>query len=126
MAWNSRLEVDTATLGGASYLGLPPSKPFHSIDMHSIEFNQDTDPRRNYTTNQKTPTTSRFQADAPNDRKEDANVQQYDTRRFKENSIWDVYNNEARMVDRELVKDWTTSLNSLLLFVSILPLLFFI
>jgi Family of unknown function (DUF6535) len=35
----------------------------------------------------------------------------------KENSVWDVYNNEARKVDNELVKDWRDSLNSLLLFV---------
>lgn len=34
-----------------------------------------------------------------------------------ERTVWDVYNNEARIVDRELVKDWTSSLNSLLLFV---------
>lgn len=38
---------------------------------------------------------------------------------MKESTIWDVYNNEARIVDRELVKDWESSLNSLLLFVSI-------
>jgi Family of unknown function (DUF6535) len=36
----------------------------------------------------------------------------------KENSGWDVYNNEAKKVDTELVKDWTTSLNFLLIFVS--------
>ena len=36
----------------------------------------------------------------------------------KEHSGWDVYNNEARKVDTELVKDWTSSLNSLLIFVS--------
>jgi hypothetical protein len=36
----------------------------------------------------------------------------------KENSGWDVYNNEARKVDMELVKDWTTSLNFLLIYVS--------
>ena len=36
----------------------------------------------------------------------------------KENTTWDVYNNEARKVDHELVKDWTASLNFLLLFVS--------
>jgi regulatory protein YycI of two-component signal transduction system YycFG len=36
-----------------------------------------------------------------------------------EYSGWDVYNNEARKVDRELVKDWTASLNFLLLFVSV-------
>jgi hypothetical protein len=41
----------------------------------------------------------------------------------KENSAWDVYNNEARKVDNELVKDWTASLNFLLVFVSsLLPL----
>lgn len=38
----------------------------------------------------------------------------------KEYSGWDVYNNEARKVDTELVKDWTASLNFLLLFVSLL------
>ena len=36
----------------------------------------------------------------------------------KENTAWDVYNNEARKVDSELVKDWTSSLNFLLVFVS--------
>jgi hypothetical protein len=36
----------------------------------------------------------------------------------KESTVWDVYNNEARKVDNELVKDWTASLNSLLVFVS--------
>jgi hypothetical protein len=39
----------------------------------------------------------------------------------KEYSAWDVYNNEARKVDTELVNDWRDSLNSLLLFVSIPP-----
>jgi hypothetical protein len=39
----------------------------------------------------------------------------------KEHSGWDVYNNEARKVDTELVKDWTTSLNFLLIFVSLGP-----
>jgi hypothetical protein len=38
----------------------------------------------------------------------------------REYSAWDVYNNEARKVDTELVNDWRDSLNSLLLFVSIL------
>jgi hypothetical protein len=37
----------------------------------------------------------------------------------KESSVWDVYNNEARKVDNELVKDWTASLNFLLVFVSV-------
>jgi hypothetical protein len=37
----------------------------------------------------------------------------------KEYSGWDVYNNEAKKVDIELVNDWRDSLNSLLLFVSI-------
>lgn len=36
----------------------------------------------------------------------------------KEYSGWDVYNNEAKKMDTELVKDWTSSLNFLLLFVS--------
>jgi Family of unknown function (DUF6535) len=40
----------------------------------------------------------------------------------KESTVWDVYNNEARKVDDELVKDWTASLNFLLVFVSLLPL----
>ena len=35
-----------------------------------------------------------------------------------EHTGWDVYNNEARKVDTELVKDWNASLNALLLFVS--------
>jgi hypothetical protein len=39
----------------------------------------------------------------------------------KEYSAWDVYNNEARKVDTELVNDWRDSLNSLLLFVCIVP-----
>jgi hypothetical protein len=38
----------------------------------------------------------------------------------KEYSGWDVYNNEAKKTDTELVNDWRESLNSLLLFVSIL------
>ncbi|KIM31588.1 hypothetical protein M408DRAFT_235356, partial [Serendipita vermifera MAFF 305830] len=37
----------------------------------------------------------------------------------RETTAWDVYNNEARKVDHELVKDWMASLNSLLLFASI-------
>jgi Family of unknown function (DUF6535) len=39
----------------------------------------------------------------------------------KENTAWDVYNNEAKKVDNELVKDWTASLNFLLVFVSTVP-----
>lgn len=39
----------------------------------------------------------------------------------KESTVWDVYNNEARKVDNELVKDWTASLNFLLVFVSLSP-----
>jgi Family of unknown function (DUF6535) len=35
-----------------------------------------------------------------------------------EHTAWDVYNNEARKVDTEFVKDWRENLNSLLLFVS--------
>jgi Family of unknown function (DUF6535) len=38
----------------------------------------------------------------------------------KEYSGWDVYNNEAKKTDTELVNDWRESLNSLLLFVSVL------
>ncbi|KIM20823.1 hypothetical protein M408DRAFT_122873 [Serendipita vermifera MAFF 305830] len=37
----------------------------------------------------------------------------------KEYSGWDVYNNEAKKVDTELVKDWTSSLNFLLVFAAI-------
>ncbi|KIM31690.1 hypothetical protein M408DRAFT_20918 [Serendipita vermifera MAFF 305830] len=37
----------------------------------------------------------------------------------KESSGWDVYNNEAKKVDTELVNDWRASLNSLLLFAAI-------
>jgi hypothetical protein len=37
---------------------------------------------------------------------------------MKGNSVWEVYNDEARKVDSELVKDWTASLNFLLVFVS--------
>ncbi|PVF95534.1 hypothetical protein CPB86DRAFT_710945 [Serendipita vermifera] len=37
----------------------------------------------------------------------------------KENTVWDVYNNEARKVDIELVKDWSENLNSLLVFAAI-------
>jgi Family of unknown function (DUF6535) len=39
----------------------------------------------------------------------------------REYSGWDVYNNEAKKVDTELVNDWRDSLNSLLLFVSYCP-----
>jgi hypothetical protein len=41
------------------------------------------------------------------------------TQFVRESTIWDVYNNEARIVDNELVKDWMSSLNFLLLFVSL-------
>ncbi|KIM32248.1 hypothetical protein M408DRAFT_215878 [Serendipita vermifera MAFF 305830] len=37
----------------------------------------------------------------------------------KESTGWDVYNNEAKKVDTELVNDWRDSLNSLLLFAAI-------
>jgi len=40
----------------------------------------------------------------------------------REYSGWDVYNNEAKKVDTELVNDWRDSLNSLLLFVSVVPI----
>jgi hypothetical protein len=35
-----------------------------------------------------------------------------------ESSIWEVYVNESVVIDNELVKDWTSSLNFLLVFVS--------
>ncbi|KIM23428.1 hypothetical protein M408DRAFT_27881 [Serendipita vermifera MAFF 305830] len=37
----------------------------------------------------------------------------------KEYTAWDVYNNEARKLDIELIQDWRSSLNSLLLFAAI-------
>ena len=37
----------------------------------------------------------------------------------RELTAWDVYNNEAKKVDTELVSDWRDSLNFLLIFVSI-------
>jgi len=40
----------------------------------------------------------------------------------KEFTAWDVYNNESKKVDDELVKDWTVSLNFLLVFVRTMPL----
>jgi hypothetical protein len=40
----------------------------------------------------------------------------------REYTVWDVYNNEARKVDNELVKDWTASLNFLLVFVSVIAI----
>lgn len=33
---------------------------------------------------------------------------EYISSAVKETDAWDVYNNEARKVDRELVKDWST------------------
>jgi len=36
----------------------------------------------------------------------------------RESRWWDIYNNEAEKVDKELIKDWRESLNGLLLFVS--------
>ncbi|KIM32080.1 hypothetical protein M408DRAFT_213381 [Serendipita vermifera MAFF 305830] len=40
-------------------------------------------------------------------------------RLLRETNAWDIYNNEARKVDNELVKDWTATLNSLLVFAAI-------
>ena len=34
-----------------------------------------------------------------------------------ETTAWEIYNNRASVVDRELIKDWNDSLNSLLIFV---------
>jgi hypothetical protein len=34
-----------------------------------------------------------------------------------ESSLWEIYINEAVVIDNELVKDWTSSLNFLLVFV---------
>lgn len=33
-------------------------------------------------------------------------------------SVWDLYNKKALQVDRELIQDWTGTLNNLLVFVS--------
>lgn len=41
------------------------------------------------------------------------------TQFVRESTIWDVCNNEARIVDNELIKNWMSSLNFLLLFVSL-------
>ncbi len=35
----------------------------------------------------------------------------------QDTSIWEIYNNEAEIVDRECIKDWNDSLNTLLIFV---------
>jgi Family of unknown function (DUF6535) len=43
----------------------------------------------------------------------------------KESTIWDVYVNEAKGVDKELVDEWRSSLNFLLVFVSPLSSLIF-
>lgn len=45
--------------------------------------------------------------------------QEYITGVSKESTAWDVYNNEAGKADRELVKDWSASLNFLLVFAAI-------
>ncbi|KAG8829221.1 hypothetical protein FRC17_006969 [Serendipita sp. 399] len=36
-----------------------------------------------------------------------------------ETSIWDVYNNKTWLIDQEMIKDWTSSLNFLLVFAAI-------
>lgn len=36
-------------------------------------------------------------------------------------AIWQYYINEAEKVDREMIKDWHGSLNTLLIFVSFFP-----
>jgi hypothetical protein len=33
-------------------------------------------------------------------------------------TVWEIYNHEAGKVDREMIKDWNGSLNTLLIFVS--------
>lgn len=40
-------------------------------------------------------------------------------RASKGSTVWEVYNHEAKAVDNEMVKDWTSSLNSMLVFVSL-------
>lgn len=38
-----------------------------------------------------------------------------------EDTAWEIYNRKAALYDRELVKDWNDSLNTLLIFVSSFP-----
>jgi hypothetical protein len=38
-----------------------------------------------------------------------------------EDTAWEIYNRKAALYDRELVKDWNDSLNTLLIFVSASP-----
>jgi hypothetical protein len=35
----------------------------------------------------------------------------------QDTSIWEIYNHEAELVDKERIKDWSDSLNTLLIFV---------
>ena len=37
----------------------------------------------------------------------------------KETTAWEIYNDRAQTIDRELIRDWNDSLNTLLIFVSI-------
>jgi hypothetical protein len=37
-------------------------------------------------------------------------------------SAWEIYNRKAAVYDKELIKDWNASLNTLLVFVSAVPL----
>jgi hypothetical protein len=36
----------------------------------------------------------------------------------KDTTAWEIYNHKASEVDREMIKDWNDSLNTLLIFVS--------
>jgi hypothetical protein len=36
----------------------------------------------------------------------------------KDTTAWEIYNHKASEVDREMIKDWNESLNTLLIFVS--------
>jgi hypothetical protein len=36
----------------------------------------------------------------------------------KDTTAWEIYNHKASEIDREMIKDWNDSLNTLLIFVS--------
>jgi hypothetical protein len=40
----------------------------------------------------------------------------------KDTTAWEIYNHKASEIDREMIKDWNDSLNTLLIFVSLSPL----
>lgn len=44
----------------------------------------------------------------------------------RETTAWEVYNKRALIVDRELIKDWNDTLNTLLIFVRICLITYFL